>query len=1081
MTGSRVVRGIGLLISGGAALVAASPALAADALKYGPPPAWVVPQAIPAARPTDAPVSVLLSNAQIAVEPGKVVTYGEAAMKIENPQGLAAGNLSLSWQPSTDTVTVNKLQIRRGDKVIDVLKSGQTFTILRRETNLDAATLDGTLTANIQPEGLQEGDIIEFASTTEHVDPVLKGHVETLFGAWNGTPIEAAYTRLIWPSAMKLNIRQSAALPPARRSTADGKTVFELSASRIEPILPPSGAPDRFKVGRLVEASDFSSWAELSDLMAPLYRTAAVIPRTGSLRDEVERIRSSTADPKRRAELALALAQDRVRYVALLMGQGGYVPASAETTWARRFGDCKAKTALLLAVLHELGIAADPVLVQVKGGDMIGDRLPILALFNHVLVRAEIVGKTYWLDGTRAGDTALDDIAVPEFGWGLPLVKNAQLTKIVPPPLENPDSNRRIEVDATAGLFAPARISMVQSYHGDAAVQFSTLYAQMTAAQRDQMFSEDARRYFDTFSLASASFQFDKAKRDLVITTKGSAKLSWKDGWLYIPGVSLAFNPDFDRPAGPAHDSPFSTSYPNYDQSSVTMLLPAGVARQQKLPDPVHETLAGVEYQRTARVAGDSLVVEKVERSLVPEIAYRDALAAEDRLRALDKDDVYLRVPENFVPTEGDKTAIVSGKPDSASGKVFQAMTLMDQGKLPEAMKIIDQAIAQEPKNPVALAARAIANAWQRKFDAAAKDLDAAQAINPNSGAVLSAAGLIAELQQDCTAAVKAFSKALAVEPGNGFHLGHRATCYHKLGKEAEALADSEIALKAYPNWMDLRVMRANILVSQGRRGAVADEAEMLMRDNPQSNYAFVAAGKIYARLQMRDEALKALDGALRIKPEAYVYINRSEVRPRSDRAGKLADLDQSLKLDPTNPDALADKAALLVAAGDYKQAVDLYDRAVRDAPDNSNLRVLRASALYRSGRTTEAEKALAAFAGGAKTADDYNSLCWGKATGGILLESALADCRRAVRLAPDSNSKLDSLGFVLLRLGKFDESIDAYTRAIGKKNQAMSLMGRAIAYARSGDRTHADADRAEALKLDADVELRFADYGIKF
>ena len=1062
-------------------LAGASPAPAADALKYGPPPAWVVAQPIPEAKPTDAPVNVLLSNAQIAVEPGKIVTYGEAAIKIQNPQGLAAGNLSLSWQPATDTVTINKVRIRRGDKVIDVLKAGQTFTVLRRETNLDAAMLDGTLTANIQPEGLQEGDIIEFATTTERVDPVLKGHVETLFGSWNGTPIEAAFTRLIWPTGLKLNVRPSAALPPARTTTRDGKTVFELSASHIEPLLSPSGAPDRFKVGRLIEASDYSSWSELSDLMAPLYRTAAVIPKTGSLHDEVERIRTATNDPKRRAEQALALVQDRIRYVALLMGQGGYVPASAETTWSRRFGDCKAKTALLLAILHELGIEADPVLVQIKGGDMIGERLPILALFNHVLVRAQVGGKAYWLDGTRAGDTALDDIAVPEFGWGLPLVRNAQLIHIVPPPLDQPDSQRRIEVDATAGLFAPAQIAIVQTYHGDVAVQFNTLYAQMTAAQRDQLFAEDARRYFDTFSLASAAFQFDKAKRDLTLTTKGSAKLGWKDGWLYVPGASVAYNPDFSRPAGPSREAPFATSYPDYDRSTVTLRLPPGVARQQKLPAPVRETLAGVEYQRSGRVDGDSIVFETTERSLVPEIAYKDALAAEDRLRTLDKDDVYLQLPANFQPTEGDRAVIASGKPATASGKLFQAMTLMDQGKMPEAMAIINQTITQEPRNAMALAARSLGNAWQGKLDAAKKDLTAAQAIDPGNGAVISAGGLIAELEGNCSAAVNAFSKALDVEPGNGFHLGHRAICNHKLGKEAEALADSELAIKSYPNWMQLRVMRANILFVQGRRGAVADEADLLMKENPQSNFAFVAAGKIYGRLQMRDQALKAFDQALAIKPEAYVYINRSEVRARSDRAGRIADLDQSLKLDPVNPDALREKAELLVSGGEFKQAVEVYDRAVKDAPDNSPLRVYRASALYRSGATAEAEKALATLERSAQTADDYNSLCWGKATSGILLESALADCRQAVRLAPDSNSKLDSLGFVLLRLGKFGESIDAYTKAIARKSQPMSLMGRAIAYARKGDQSRADSDRAEALKLDPDSEARFADYGLKF
>ena len=72
--------------------------------------------------------------------------------------------------------------------------------------------------------------------------------------------------------------------------------------------------------------------------------------------------------------------QERVRYVALLMGQGGYVPAAAETNSSRRYGDCKAKTALLLAILHELGIAAEPVVVNAVAGDMVADRLPSIGM-----------------------------------------------------------------------------------------------------------------------------------------------------------------------------------------------------------------------------------------------------------------------------------------------------------------------------------------------------------------------------------------------------------------------------------------------------------------------------------------------------------------------------------------------------------------------------------------------------------------------------------------------------------------------------------------------------------------------------
>jgi hypothetical protein len=268
------------------------PAQAADSLKFGPPPAWVRAQPIPQSKASDAPVAFLLNDQQIALDPGKITTYTELAFRIQNAQGLAAGNLSFAWQPDTDTVTVNKLHIIRGDKVIDVLGGGQKFTVLRREANLEAAVLDGTLTANIQPEGLREGDIIDLATTTKRADPVLKAHVEASFGAWNGMPLQTGHVLLSWPESTKINLRVTEGLVPPTRSVRDGRVIAEISETGIEPLVAPNGAPARFTIGRLGEATDFSSWSQVADLMRPLFSSASVIPASGSLRDEAEEIRS---------------------------------------------------------------------------------------------------------------------------------------------------------------------------------------------------------------------------------------------------------------------------------------------------------------------------------------------------------------------------------------------------------------------------------------------------------------------------------------------------------------------------------------------------------------------------------------------------------------------------------------------------------------------------------------------------------------------------------------------------------------------------------------------------------------------
>jgi len=604
---------------GGAAFLATSAANAADALKFGPPPEWVHQQAIPDSTPSDAPVAVLLNDQQIAFDGDRITTYSEVAFKIQNPQGLDAGNLSIAWQPDQDTVTVNKLQIRRAGKIIDVLGAGQTFTVLRRETNLDAAMLDGTLTGNIQPEGLEEGDIVDLATTVEHSDPILKGHAEANFAAWNGTPLQSGHVLLSWPAKRNLRLSETPGLPAIQRSTRDGRSIAEISATALQPLISPKNAPVRFLIGRLGEASDFSSWAEVAQLILPLYRTAAVIPASGPLRDELEKIRTASADPKVRAAQALALVQDRIRYVALLMGEGGYVPASAEQTWSRRFGDCKAKTALLLGLLHELGIQAEPVLVNTTGGDAIADRLPMVDLFDHVLVRAHVGGKDYWLDGTRAGDTDIDGIQVPDFGWGLPLVANAALVHIVPPPLGVPNDETVLDVDASGGIYAPAPARGDQTLRGDLALALQTALSALTDAQRQAFFQNYWTKNFDFLAFKSGSAVFDKTKRQLHLTMSGEATLDWSAGYFHAPNSSVGYDGSFDRPQG-SLEAPVAIPYPTYSKSTTKLHMPRSFfAGRQLAPADFHETLAAVEYTQSVTLDGDLLTVETSQRSVAPE------------------------------------------------------------------------------------------------------------------------------------------------------------------------------------------------------------------------------------------------------------------------------------------------------------------------------------------------------------------------------------------------------------------------------------------------------------------------------
>ncbi|QIL02563.1 DUF3857 domain-containing protein [Sphingomonas sinipercae] len=1073
-----------LFLLAGASCIGSQPAYAAEVLKFGPAANWVVPHPVPLASTVakDAPLAILLSDQQVRFDPGKVSEYIEIALKLQSAEGLNASNIAFPWQPSTDTVTVHKVQLIRGGRTIDVLGSGQTFTIARRETNLDAATLDGTLTAMLQPEGVQIGDILSVAYTTERVDPVMKGHVEADFAMWNSLPIERARSRLSWPTTINLTTRQSVGLPQTKAVAATGNMrLLEVAGPAVEPLVLPKSAPPRFSIGRRGEATDFRSWADVAGLISPLFKSAAVIPATGPLRNEVESIRKLGLPPIAMAERALQLVQGKVRYVALLMGTGGYVPASAETTWSRRYGDCKAKTALLVAILQDLGIAAEPVLVNSSYGDALPERLPMVGLFDHVIARASIGGQTYWLDGTRNGDTSLAQLTGANFRWGLPLVNGPALVPIAPQQLSLPSNESTLVIDASAGLLAPAPTTAELVYRGESAKGLKVLLANLPAAQKKEMLRTSWKEDFDFLDPGETSVAFDEARAELRLSTSGTSKIEFDDGQFELPGTSIGYEAEFERAPGPFRDAPISVGHPWWSRSVFTIKLPRSLvaAAPKGVTPPVEETLAGVQYKRTQSFDGNTMTVQTTKRSVASEIPYKDARAAETRLKALYDQALYLQRPRTSTLTEDDWSTIEKSKPITSDQYHLRAGTLADAGKIDEAFADLKEAIRLDPRNINALATRSLLYSEIGRSADAEKDIAAIEAIGAPRAGMLAFKASQASNAGKFNDVVAYTTELLKTAPNHPVALTRRANAYYAMQKYDKALADTALALENYGDASDLHLLRANILMQKGDLTAAAREAEALAKIED-DGVGLIAAGKVYAKIKNKPKSMEMFDRALRLKPSAMVYLNRAQARSIDDVAAKKADIAKAAELEPDNAALMESAASTLQRLGDNAGALALVDRAIAAGADNPHIRIERAVALYKVGRVAEANEIFAAQKRMSQTVSQLNSLCWTKAAAGILLESAVEDCKAGLKLMPDRKALHDSLGLALFRLGRFDQAIDSYDEALARSKGATSLMGRALARKAKGDEAGAREDLAAARKLDVDIEDDFAGYGLK-
>lgn len=949
----------------------AAPAQADDAPRTGPAAAWVVPFPAAAAKrtpapPSDAPVELLRLDQQLRFGAERDENYFESAVRIRTAAGLAAmGTIAIPWNPAAATLTFHKLRILRGAEVIDVLASGQKFTVLRREGKLEAATLDGVLTATMQLEGLQVGDIVEIAFTAAQRDPTLSAHSE--FFVLVPPDLQDARMRIAasWDAGRPIRWRASPVTPAPRVWRDKGVEHLELIVERLPRLTAPKFAPNRFQPLRYVEFTDYRSWGELAAAIAPLYATAATFPAGSPLAAEVARIRAASPDPKTRASAALQLVQERVRYVYQGMNAGNLRPALATETWDRRFGDCKAKTALLLAILRALDIAAEPAMVSTNAGDGLDAHLPIAQAFDHILVRADIGGRAYWLDGTRRGDRTVDAVAPPPFRWALPATTaQSILVALVPEPFATPQTVTTIAIDASKGIDAVAPVTVTTAIGGDEAVQLREQFAALSAADRDKALRDYWKGEYDFMTPTTVAGSFDPATGIQTLSLVGTAKLGWNADGYELDGASLGWDNDYAREAGPDADAPVAINFPNYRKFVETIKLPNGGKGFSVQGGDVDRTIAGHAFSRRTRIDGDTLRMEASTRALAPEIPYRDAVATAAELKAMRRVRLWVRAPA-AQEAKAAAAAIAQGDtPTDAKGFFDRGYRYYRQGMNAEAIADFTRAVALDGDYAPALAARGMVRATQGEIDPALDDLDAAAALNPRIEDIHLGRALVLENSGDLGGAIAALTRALAIDPEDNWALSKRAYLHFARGDSGKALADLDTLDNVGDGGSEALVLRARILAAGADRGAAIALLDARLATTPDPDSVALARAK-----------LLVLDGKTELARGAFATV-RARVGDQALRANELcwaqaeadfdlalarADCDLALKLAP-NDLGIVDSAGLVaLRQGRFGDAITTYDTVLKGAPTLASSLYGRGLARIRNGDKAAGEADIAA------------------------------------------------------------------------------------------------------------------------
>jgi hypothetical protein len=155
-------------------------------------------------------------------------------------------------------------------------------------------------------------------------------------------------------------------------------------------------APTRFTIEE--RDGESHAWLDLGAWYRSLWANRTLLPP--ELKRTVDEVQAESSSRRETVRTLYTYMQDRTRYISIQLGLGGWKPFSPDYVHERGYGDCKALTNYLWAMLEYAGIEAVPALIDrgMTPGPFLED-FPSNQ-FNHVVLTVPVEEDTLWIEAT---------------------------------------------------------------------------------------------------------------------------------------------------------------------------------------------------------------------------------------------------------------------------------------------------------------------------------------------------------------------------------------------------------------------------------------------------------------------------------------------------------------------------------------------------------------------------------------------------------------------------------------------------------------------------------------------------------
>ncbi len=296
--------------------------------------------------------------------------------------------------------------------LIEIIKPDGTVETIDIAKNSSISTENSSMSANIfnpndkkisvYAKGLEVGDILHYKMYDNIVQPRARGIFTDIFSLEGINPIIHESICIEGPATFPLKkieiLDRLKDTVLATQGEKDGQIYYQWEIKNVPRAVPEPNMPALYTCTQRLLVSTAPDWESISRWYWNLAKPAisAVNP---AIKKEVEQLTAEATTPQEKLTRIFKYVSQNIRYMGITTEtvSPGYEPHPVSQTFQAKYGVCRDKAALLVAMLREAGIESYPVLIH--SGDKKDIEVPN-NYFNHAITAAKLDGKYILMDPT---------------------------------------------------------------------------------------------------------------------------------------------------------------------------------------------------------------------------------------------------------------------------------------------------------------------------------------------------------------------------------------------------------------------------------------------------------------------------------------------------------------------------------------------------------------------------------------------------------------------------------------------------------------------------------------------------------